>query len=162
MNDPIPFERTIERNNRNIAPSPKTIRASTVIKQKQLTKTATLLSTRKLSSMYTFFFHFFLTEIRNHGVGYYQFSTSEKQRQEQMKTLDKLREQVLTGKQKLNKCYEHHQIFLGLCKTRTGRMGNGGWRMTKCAWQNADGKMRMTNCGWQNADRKTRIAKCGW
>lgn len=43
----------------------------------------------------------FLTEIRNHGVGYYQFSTSEEQRQEQMKTLDKLREQVLTGKQKI-------------------------------------------------------------
>lgn len=126
MDGPIPFEGTIERNNRNIAPSPKTIRASTVIKQKQLTKTATLLSTRELSSMYTFFFHFFLTEIRNHGVGYYQFSTSEEQRQEQMKMLDKLREQVLTGKQKLNKCYEHHQIFLGLCKTRTGRMGNGG------------------------------------
>jgi len=53
--------------------------------------------------MYKFFFFRSLTEIRNHGVGYYQFSTSEEQRQEQMKTLDKLREQVRTGKQKLNK-----------------------------------------------------------
>ena len=34
------------------------------------------------------------SEIRNHGVGYYQFSTSEEERKEQMKTLDKLREQV--------------------------------------------------------------------
>ena len=37
---------------------------------------------------------FLLTEIRNLGVGYYQFSTSEEERQEQMKTLEKLREQV--------------------------------------------------------------------
>ena len=40
-------------------------------------------------------------------MGYYQFSTSEEQRQEQMKTLDKLREQVLIGKRKVNKCCEH-------------------------------------------------------
>lgn len=37
---------------------------------------------------------FFIVEIRNHGVGYYQFSTNEEERQEQMKTLDKLRDQV--------------------------------------------------------------------
>lgn len=35
-----------------------------------------------------------MVEIRNHGVGYYQFSTNEEERQEQMKTLDKLRDQV--------------------------------------------------------------------
>ena len=88
-----------------------------------------MLSTRILSSIYTFFFFLYLTEIRNHGVGYYQFSTSEEQRQEQMKTLDKLREQVLAGKQELNKCYEHHQIYLGLVK----REPDGGeWRMAKC------------------------------
>lgn len=40
----------------------------------------------------------FLLEIRNLGVGYYQFSTSEEERQEQMKTLDKLREQVLISR----------------------------------------------------------------
>ena len=39
-------------------------------------------------------FSFLLAEIRNHGVGYYQFSTDEGERQEQMKALDKLREQV--------------------------------------------------------------------
>lgn len=39
-------------------------------------------------------FLFFIVEIRNHGVGYYQFSTNEEERQEQMKTLDKLRDQV--------------------------------------------------------------------
>lgn len=37
---------------------------------------------------------FLIVEIRNHGVGYYQFSTNEEERQEQMKTLDKLRDQV--------------------------------------------------------------------
>ena len=42
----------------------------------------------------SFIFHFLIVEIRNHGVGYYQFSTNEEERQEQMKTLDKLREQV--------------------------------------------------------------------
>ena len=52
----------------------------------------------------------------------------------------------------------------GLCKVRTGwrRMADGGWRIEKCGWQNADDKMRMTKCGWQNADDKMRMTKCGW
>ena len=34
----------------------------------------------------------------------------------------------------------------GLCKVRTGwrRMADGGWRIEKCGWKNADDKMRMT------------------
>ena len=35
-----------------------------------------------------------LAEIRNHGVGYYQFSRSEETRQKEMETLDELRGQV--------------------------------------------------------------------
>ena len=117
-----------------------------------------ILSTRILSSIYTFFFFLYLTEIRNHGVGYYQFSTSEEQRQEQMKTLENLREQVRTGKQELEICYEHYQIYLGLCKTRTGwrRMADGKVRMTKYGWKNVDDKMRM-----QKAEHEMRTVKCG-
>lgn len=33
-------------------------------------------------------------EIRNHGVGYYQFSGQEEQRKKQMEMLDKLRDEV--------------------------------------------------------------------
>ena len=37
----------------------------------------------------------------------------------------------------------------GLCKVRTGwrRKADGGWRIEKCGWKNADDKMRMKH--WQ-------------
>ena len=75
-----------------------------------------------------------------------------------MKTLENLREQVRTGKQELEICYEHYQIYLGLCKTRTGwrRMADGKVRMTKYGRKNVDDKMRMTKCGC-----KKRNTKCG-
>ena len=73
-----------------------------------------------ISISYVFLCMFFLlVEIRNHGVGYYQFSTSKGERQEQMKALDKLREQVrcvLTLETKLNK-----YIILDAIKIKCGR-----------------------------------------
>ena len=57
-------------------------------------KSDAFLSFYSFSSFLFLSLSFPLVEIRNHGVGYYQFSTSEEERQEQMKTLDKLREQV--------------------------------------------------------------------
>ena len=35
-----------------------------------------------------------LSEVREHGVGYYQFSKEETERKQQMESLNKLREQV--------------------------------------------------------------------
>ena len=37
------------------------------------------------------------TEIRTHGVAYYQFATDEEKRQEQLAALNKLRDQVLSA-----------------------------------------------------------------
>ena len=40
---------------------------------------------------------FHLTEIRTHGVAYYQFATDEEKRQEQLAALNKLQDQVLSA-----------------------------------------------------------------
>lgn len=51
-----------------------------------------------MSSVFPLFFYsfvqFFSTEVRHHGVGYYQFSKVEEERHKQMETLNKLREEV--------------------------------------------------------------------
>jgi len=41
-------------------------------------------------------FSLYSTEIRTHGVAYYQFATDEEKRQEQLAALNKLRDQVLS------------------------------------------------------------------
>jgi hypothetical protein len=48
-----------------------------------------------------------ILEIRSHGTGFYQFGKTEDERSEQMKNLDKLREQVPsfpTLKEQSSKC----------------------------------------------------------
>ncbi|XP_020617786.1 coiled-coil domain-containing protein 174-like isoform X1 [Orbicella faveolata] len=64
------------------------------------------------------------SEIRNHGVGYYQFSTSEEQRQEQMKTLDKLREQTMEQRVRTQKLKDKRKAALDarLAKVRERKL----------------------------------------
>jgi len=64
------------------------------------------------------------SEIRNHGVGYYQFSTTEEQRQEQMKTLDKLREQTMEQRVRTQKLKDKRKAALDarLAKVRERKL----------------------------------------
>ncbi|KAJ7337822.1 hypothetical protein OS493_007980 [Desmophyllum pertusum] len=63
-------------------------------------------------------------EIRNLGVGYYQFSTSEEERQEQMKTLDKLREQTMEQRVRTQKLKDKRKAALDarLAKVRERKL----------------------------------------
>ncbi|XP_029193544.2 coiled-coil domain-containing protein 174-like [Acropora millepora] len=63
-------------------------------------------------------------EIRTHGVGYYQFSTNEEERQEQMKALDKLREQTLEQRVRAQKLKEKRKAALDarLAKVRERKL----------------------------------------
>ncbi|XP_068696263.1 coiled-coil domain-containing protein 174-like [Montipora foliosa] len=63
-------------------------------------------------------------EIRNHGVGYYQFSTDEGERQEQMKALDKLREQTLEQRVRAQKLKDKRKAALDarLAKVRERKL----------------------------------------
>lgn len=63
-------------------------------------------------------------EIRTHGVGYYQFSTNEEERQEQMKALDKLREQTLEQRVRAQKLKDKRKAALDarLAKVRERKL----------------------------------------
>ncbi|KAM7446695.1 hypothetical protein ABFA07_005047 [Porites harrisoni] len=63
-------------------------------------------------------------EVRNHGVGYYQFSTIEEERQEQMKTLDKLREQTMEQRLRAQKLKDKRKAALDarLAKVRERKL----------------------------------------
>ncbi|XP_078373818.1 coiled-coil domain-containing protein 174-like isoform X2 [Oculina patagonica] len=63
-------------------------------------------------------------EIRHLGVGYYQFSTSEEERQEQMKTLDKLREQTMEQRVRTQKLKDKRKAALDarLAKVRERKL----------------------------------------
>ncbi|XP_064397894.1 coiled-coil domain-containing protein 174-like isoform X2 [Halichondria panicea] len=51
-------------------------------------------------------------EIRNHGVGYYQFSGQEEQRKKQMEMLDKLRDETETERDKKQRLHEKRRALL--------------------------------------------------
>lgn len=63
-------------------------------------------------------------EIRNHGVGYYQFSTNEEERQQQMKTLDKLRDQTMEQRVRTQKLKDKRKAALDarLAKVRERKL----------------------------------------
>ncbi len=53
---------------------------------------------------------FFLSETRDHGVGYYQFSKVEEERQEQQNALNKMRAQVINERSFCDKFLFSHKI----------------------------------------------------